>query len=77
MPLPTLEHFYNMLLKHDWYYPFSDDITAFTNGHRQAKVLADIASLSIDHAALYSAFEDHFFSGPAFGTARIERPKRP
>lgn len=77
MPLPTLEAFYDMLNKHDWYYHFSDSPTVYTNGYNASKVLSDIASLSKEHLELYQAFEDHYFTGAPFGSAKIEKPKRP
>lgn len=66
-----------MLLKHDWYYPFSDDPTVWTHGCRKERDLADMASTNPEFKELYIAFEDHYFSGPAFGSARIDKPARP
>lgn len=73
----TISQFYDMLAKHDWYYPFSDDITAYIKGFNRERALSDIASTSPELKNLYVAFEDHYFSGPAFSTARIDKPARP
>lgn len=73
----TLAEFYDMLNKHDWYYPFSDNITVYTVGRRYEQFLADMASTDPEYTRLYVAFEDHYFSGPAFGAAKIDKPIKP
>jgi hypothetical protein len=49
----TLEKYREMLLKHDWYYDFSDDIRVWRAGKKHEELLKHIAKQSPEHKKLW------------------------
>jgi hypothetical protein len=73
----SLLEFYEMLERHDWYYPFSDDGRVYNNGKRAEDTLHKIASQSSEHKELFDAFEKHFFTGEPWNNERAPKPEKP
>nr|WP_249181235.1 hypothetical protein [Burkholderia vietnamiensis] len=75
---PTIEQFYDMLDRHDWFFGYSDDSRVYRNGSDNLERLKGIAdSLGADHAALLAAFQKHHFSGAPWSTPKWDKPARP
>lgn len=76
--IPTIEQYFDDLDRHDWYFTFSDDSRVYRNGVDDNKRLSAIATrLGGDHAALYEAFNKHYFSGGPWSTPKCDKPTRP
>lgn len=75
--MTTLIEFYDMLEQHDWYYAFSDDHRVWKAGNANLAKIQNIVRESAEHAALYSGFHNHYFSGPAWSTEQSPKPERP
>lgn len=75
---PTIVEYFDDLDRHDWYFSFSDDSRVYRNGNENDKRLNAIATrLGGDHAALYEAFNKHYFSGGPWSTPKWDKPIRP
>lgn len=75
---PTIEQFYDMLDRHDWFFGYSDDSRVYRYGSDNLERLKEIAgSLGGDHAALLAAFQRHHFSGAPWSTPKWDKPSRP
>lgn len=75
---PTIEQFYDMLDRHDWFFGYSNDSRVYRNGSDNFDRLKEIAgSLDGDHAALLAAFQKHHFSGAPWSTPKWDKPARP
>ena len=73
----SLAEYWDMLDRHDWYYPFSDDGRTYSAGKRDADRLIKLTMQSPEHAALYEAFEKHHYTGNPWKTEQTPKPKRP
>jgi hypothetical protein len=71
----NLAEYYDMLLKFDWYYSFSDDHSVYTEGLKQQNELEAIARSGERFNALYESFKTAMFSGEPWGTEKVELPK--
>lgn len=74
--LPTLDEYYDMLTKHDFYHMFSNNAQVYSYHHSKELDLKAIANTSEPHMELLRQFTDHFFSGEAFGTEQAPLPKK-
>lgn len=77
MMTTTLNDYYDLLARHDWYYSFSDDGRVWRAGVVAEKELQRIALESDAHGALLAGFRDHYFSGKPWGTEKAPMPERP
>lgn len=57
-PVP-LRAYWEMLSRHDWTHPYSDDHSVWERGNDELKRLQSIAKQSPEHAALFDAMEAH------------------
>lgn len=73
----TLQDFYDLCAKHDWYYQFSDSPEVYDRGRREADVLAGLARNNPERSDMLAAFGRWAYSGPAWQTEREPRPERP
>lgn len=73
----NLQEFYDYLDAHDWFYQYADDRRAFAQGEREALVIQSAIKLSPCYEKIYIAFRKYVYSGPAFNTPKIRKPKRP
>ncbi len=74
----TIQEYYDMLEKHDWYYCFSDDHRYWVAGERSIKELRRLAD---EHGeafyTLLEGFFNHHFSGKPWGNEQAPKPERP
>lgn len=76
--LPTLAEFWDMLNRFDWFYHYSDDHKYYKAGETGIVRLKSIAAHGgSDYLKLMDDFRNAVFSGPAFKSEKIEKPKRP
>lgn len=75
--MTTLQSYYDLLSRHDWYYTFSDDGSVYRAGAASEANLRKIADESPEHRALFEGFAKHYFSGSAWGNERQPLPARP
>jgi hypothetical protein len=73
----NIQDLYDALEKHDWTFAFSDDPSVYRRGVKAQDLLKSQAKATPGGEALYQAFHDHIFSGPAFGTRPVPKPERP
>jgi hypothetical protein len=64
--VPTLQSYWDMLYRHDWYYDFSDDGSVRRAGQAAEAKLQAIAKASPEHQALWDGWSAHFFTGPTW-----------
>lgn len=77
-PSVSIEHYFDDLNRHDWYFDFSDDYSVQRQGRQDYDRLQGIAAQNgKDHLALLQAFRQHHFSGEPWGTPRWDKPTRP
>lgn len=72
--MDTEEYFY-LLDKHDWYYDFSDDSRVWKMGKADEKLLKRLYVDNTNFEKMYNDFHSHYFSGQAFGTKKVAKPK--
>lgn len=61
----------------DWYFEYSDDHRVWRNGtDRRAQLVAD-APAGSENRKIFDGFQQHHFSGEAFGTKKIDKPEKP
>ena len=78
--IPTLQEYYDMLEKHDWYYEFSDDSFVYFKGKSNRDELLRISQkepLFPKAFRLFQSYQIHMFSGPPWGTEKAPKPERP
>jgi hypothetical protein len=73
----NIQDLYDRLEKHDWTFAFSDDPSVYRRGVKAQDALKAQARATPGGEALYQAFHDYIFSGPAFGTRPVPKPERP
>jgi len=73
----TLAELYRELERHDWFYAMSDDHRVYTARHDDERRLQREAATIEGGRDLMSAYSQHVFSGPAFGTPKAPKPPRP
>lgn len=71
----TIEEYYALLEKHDWYYEMSDDHRVWKAGVAARDNLVAIAA---EHGGQYQTlldgFRAHYFSGDPWGTEKQPKP---
>ena len=72
----SLEAFWNVLCRHDWYFEFSDDFSVWKRGAESESQVKTIASQSDQHQAVYDAHLAYYFGGASFGTNRPDEPQK-
>jgi len=72
----SLEAFWNVLCRHDWYFEFSDDFSVWKRGAAAESQVKTIASQSDKHQQLFEAFHNYNFGGASFGTNRPDEPQK-
>lgn len=70
----TVEEYYKLLQKHDWYFSFSDDHREYAKGSAERSALTVMARQSPEHKKLLAGFELHHSSGPAWNTEQSPLP---
>ena len=73
----TLQEFWDMLNRHDWYYQFSDDHRQWSDGNKNADQIKLLSDISAGHKKLYEGFCKHYFGGEAFNKTESPKPERP
>jgi len=73
---PSLEQFWNVLCRHDWYFQFSDDFSVWKRGAEIEKAVLEMAKQTEIHQQLYDTFHTYNFSGGAFGTKQTAAPQK-
>jgi hypothetical protein len=74
----TLQEYWDMLDKHDWYYPFSDDRHVYDKGEKEYKKLISIANGGgEEYLQMYNSFQEHHYSGDPWKTTKLPKPERP
>lgn len=74
----TLQEFWDMLDRHDWYYHFSDCSKTFSRGRQSENNLHSVAtSNGPEFKEMLDAFHTHKFSGEHYGTEKQPKPDRP
>ena len=73
----TLQEFWDMLNRHDWYYQFSDDHSMWSDGNKNADQIRLLSDISPGHKKLYEGFQKHYFGGEAFKKPESPKPERP
>lgn len=72
----SLEAFWTVLCRHDWYFEFSDDFSVWKRGAESESQVKTIASQSDKHQQLFEAFQNYNFGGASFGTNRPDAPQK-
>ena len=73
----TLQEFWDMLNRHDWYYQFSDDHRQWSDGSKNADQIKLLSDISTGHKKLYEGFCKHYFGGESFKKPDSPKPERP
>jgi|TARA_Y100000310_G_scaffold44394_1_gene41431 hypothetical protein len=73
----TLQEFWDMLNRHDWYYQFSDDHRIWSEGSKNSDQIRLLSDISPEHKKLYEGFCKHFFGGEHFNKVESPKPERP
>lgn len=73
----TLQEFYDLLDKHDWYYMMSDDNGVERKGSVAMVKLGRIAQQSPAHTELLAQFHQFHWTGKPWNTEQAPKPKRP
>lgn len=76
---PSLNEFYDILEKHDWFYMMSDDSSKDRKGHAEERRIIEIVNSTRDqrYSDLYHKYHGHMWTGPAWNTERKPKPARP
>ena len=76
MPL-TLVEFYDLLLRHDWSYQYSDDHRYYTKGEKERRQIQFVMDQNEEYTPvfreLYNRYREWFFDA----TGDITKPERP
>ena len=76
--LPTLQEFYDMVARQDWYYEMSYDHRVWRAGENYSNRLKSIANLGGEqYQRILTEFSQHYYSGQSFGTEKQPKPQRP
>ncbi len=70
----SLEEFYALLEKHDWYYSFSDSFNVSEKGEQASAELEKIALSHPEFKKLHERYNAHMFTGEAWGNEREPKP---
>lgn len=70
----TIADFFSSLEKHDWYTSFSDSSEVNKRGEIEFHKLDAIASKHPEFTRLLKAFNDHHFTGEAWGNEKQPKP---
>lgn len=73
----SLNDFYDMLEKHDWYYEFSDDHRAWKKGRLEYQKIKAIAAISPEYRQLHEDWTKHMFTGGPWKNEQAPKPERP
>ena len=73
---PSLEQFWDVLCRHDWYFQFSDDFSVWKRGAAAESQIKALARQSERFQAVYDAHLAYYFSGGAFGTKQTAAPQK-
>lgn len=74
----TLDEYYDILDKHDWFYEFSDDSRVYGRGVKAKQDLLNTANQhGQEYKNLYDAFKKYHFSGKPWGTEEAPKPEKP
>ena len=66
----TLQEYWDLLDKYDWYFNYSDDYTVWKKGSEQGKKISALAKGSNERSELLLGFRAHYFNGK-------DKPARP
>lgn len=69
--MTTLNEFYDMLQKHDWFHEMNDTYKDTMAGRKELKVIERVSLQSKEHEELYDSYHDYIFG------VNIPKPKRP
>jgi hypothetical protein len=74
----TLQEYWDMLDRHDWYYAFSDDMKVYGHGSKESHKILTIAEAGgEEYLEMLGQFQKHFFSGQPWDTEKAPKPERP
>jgi hypothetical protein len=74
----TLQEYWDMLDKHDWYFMFSDDRHVYEKGWQAENRLLKLAEDGgEEYRELFNGFQKHYFSGEPWVNEKQPRPERP
>ena len=73
----TLAKFYDILEACDWFYEFADDGNAYRRGQQEMLEVIQKSYQSNEHGKLFKDYQAHVFSGDAWGTSKLPKPKKP
>ncbi len=74
----TLAEFWDLLNRHDWFYPMSDDSRVYRKGENSLRVIKVAAERGGPRfKKLFDDYQEHVFSGPAWNNDPKPRPPRP
>jgi hypothetical protein len=72
----SIEEYYHMLERHDWFYNYSDDHRVWKAGAAATERLIAIANQKGGrYQSMYSAYKAHIFSGEQWGTEKQAKPE--
>lgn len=72
----SIVEYFEMLKNHDWYFEMSDDQSVWKEGSEYHQHLLNIANeKQADYKRMFDAFEQAYFSGEPWGTAKVEIPR--
>lgn len=78
IPQVELEDYFDFLVKHDWFFSYSDDHNVSESGAKEEARLSAIAQThGGDFQKLMRAFRAYHFSGKAWNTNQAPKPLRP
>ena len=67
--------FYNELLRHDWYYQYSDDYAVWRAGERSRANLLLTAKTHPVYSQMMQDYSAYIFSGKSFQTEKQPQPQ--
>lgn len=73
----TLQKYWDILNRHDWYWVMSDDMRSYNDGQKREAELKAIAETSIEHSIMYKGFSDYHWTGEPWNTVKTLKPGRP
>lgn len=72
----TLPEYYDLLVKHDWYYGYADEAGKFREGEKQEMYLVGIAKRNgKSFMDLYDKFHDYIFADEHDPDRKPQRPQ--
>lgn len=78
MKTVSLEAFYEMLERHDWFWVFADNNGVYRDGQDAESKLAAIAKAGgPEHERLLHEYHDHVWSGPTWNNEKLPKPAKP